>query len=129
MFGIYLLSTSLGLFCLTYLGLWMERAAGKKVFSETRAGFDNAIAAFFNSAVLGGVPNEWRDQFVKSTHDVIHLMVQVGVSVLRALERPLSRLSYRMRMRQPQATATEVSEFLKTITPERRGGDLVEKSV
>ncbi len=106
-----------------------EESRGQRFFADARSKLDQQTMNIYEGAVMGGVPHVWRDASVKFIHDVTHGAVQQAVKGLRSVERPLSRLSYKMRVSQPKATAGEVSEFLKTITPERPQSELVEKSV
>jgi hypothetical protein len=107
----------------------VEEARGVRVYADTRAQLDIFAEELWRAAVLGGIPLSWRHRAQALAHEVGHEGVHMAVTLLRAIEAPLSRLSYRMRVSAPKTGAAPVSEFLKTITPDRTGGDFQQKSV
>ena len=108
--------------------LWEEKR-GFKILARARESADVAVTKAYHSAVMGNIPSNWRVVLLAFMHQVSHALVVLAVETLRAIERPLSRLSYRMRRGVPLANGKEPSEFLKTITPaptpdKGRGSDL-----
>ncbi len=77
----------------------------------------------YRAAVMGNIPEEYRLAVMRFLHTLAHDTVVFLVEGLRALERPLTRLSYRMRQTAPTPNGKEPSAFLKTITPEKKAGD------
>lgn len=107
----------------------IEVRRGTRFFDEQRTVLDGYAAELYSALVMGGIPVRWRQYTAFLMHRVTHEVVHLAVLSLRAVERPLARLSYRMRVSQPK-TGGEVSSFLKTITPEKSGsGEFQEKSV
>lgn len=92
-----------------------------RFFNTTRTVLDAQAIEFWNALVTGGVPLAWREHAAVATHRVTQVAVHLAVAALRAAERPLARLSYKMRVSAPKAGGTQVSEFLKTITPDKSG--------
>lgn len=98
-----------------------EEKRGVKLWAHARESADSAIEKAYHRAVMGNLPSNWRDAFLKFAHQLSHAGVVLTVEALRAIERPLLRLSHRMRRGgAPTATGKEPSEFLKTITPEKK---------
>ncbi|MBU6310590.1 hypothetical protein KGO06_01500 [Patescibacteria group bacterium] len=97
----------------------LELARGARFFESERARLDARVTAFVPRLVLGGVPLSWRAYLGAIAHDVTHLSIHGAVEAIRAIERPLAKLSYKLRISAPRTGAAPVSEFLKTITPER----------
>ena len=100
-----------------------------RVYADMRAQLDTFAEELWRAAVLGGIPLSWRQRAQAIVHELGHESVHAAVTVLRSIEAPLSRLSYRMRVSAPKTGAAPVSEFLKTITPDRTSGDFQQKSV
>lgn len=97
--------------------LWEEKR-GVKIWARARESADVFVSDTYRKAVTGNIPSDWRDAFLKFMHQLSHAAVVLTVEVLRAIERPLLRLSHRMRRGgAPTGTGKEPSEFLKTITP------------
>jgi hypothetical protein len=69
---------------------------------------------------MGGIPVSWRTYTRAIVHELTHFLVRVAVEVVRAIERPLAKLSYKMRVSAPKSGMAPVSEFLKTLTPEKK---------
>lgn len=100
-----------------------------RFFDEQRTALDAHANELYAAVVMGGIPVRWRQYTAFLVHQITHEIVHLAVLSLRAIERPLARLSYRMRVSQPK-TGGEVSSFLKTITPDKSGsGEFQEKSV
>lgn len=102
---------------------WEEKR-GVRVWAGTRAKLDEQVRHWYHNAVTGTIPYRYRTAFFVFLQKMIHEAVLVIVRALRAIERPLTRLSYRMRMSTPKANGKEVSSFLRTIVPlkKRDGG-------
>ena len=102
----------------------------KRAFNELRTRLDQHAEELYTALVMGGIPLSWRRFVVALVHEVGHELVHFMVSGLRAVERPLARLSYRLRVSAPKTGAAPVSEFLKTITPDRTSNsEFQQKSV
>ena len=99
-----------------------EEKRGVKLWARTRDSYDATIADAYKQAVMGNLPSNWRVAFLSLMHKVSHAAVVLTVQALRAIERPLLRLSYRMRRGVPSANGKEPSEFLKTISEKKDSG-------
>lgn len=107
-----------------------EESRGIRLFNERRVALDSYASSLWEALVLGGIPVAWRKHAALLIHGVTHEGVRQAVEVVRAVERPLARLSYKMRVSAPKGAGAPVSDFLKTITPDKTGnGDFREKSV
>lgn len=106
-----------------------ETARGVRMFDARRTALDQYAEELWSALVLGGLPVRWRQNAIAVTHRLGHGGVHMAVSALRAAERPLARLSYKMRVSAPKAGSAQVSKFLQTITPQKGSGDFQEKSV
>ena len=102
------------------LHVW-ELKRGKRMFDAYRTKLDGQISRLYQTLITGDVPASWRIATLRFLHNLAHRVVVVSVEVLRAVERPLSRLSHRMRVRPPVASGGEVSQYLKNIVPEKQG--------
>ncbi len=101
-----------------------EEKKGVMLWREMRQSTDAAVSDAYRKAVMGNLPSNWRVAFMSFAHQVSHAAVVLTVELLRAIERPLLRLSHRMRRGgAPTGTGKEPSEFLKTITPEKKETD------
>jgi len=98
--------------------LWEERRA-KRTFPDTRAAVDVVIADMYHAAVTGDIPQKYQEAVLHFLYRLAHDTIVFLVEGLRAIERPLSGLSYRLRRSVPAANGKEPSAFLKTITPEK----------
>jgi hypothetical protein len=99
---------------------FFEERRGVRVWAHARTEADVVVAAAYQSAVTGNIPSEYRDATLHFLHALAHDLIVFLVEGLRAIERPLMRLSYRMRRSAPAAHGHEPSAYLKTITPEKR---------
>jgi ABC-type dipeptide/oligopeptide/nickel transport system permease subunit len=97
-----------------------EEARGARYFEAERTILDERAAILWTALVLGGVPVSWRNYARAVLHDVTHLSVHSAVEAVRAVERPLAKLSYKMRVSAPKSGNAPVSNFLRTITPEKK---------
>lgn len=102
------------------LRLWEVRR-GSRFFESFRRALDRRAVALYRTLVFGEMPRRWRESLARFGNRVLHRSVRALVAGLRAIERPLSRMSHRMRTN-AQSGTREPSEFLKTITPKRIDG-------
>lgn len=98
----------------------VEEARGVRYFDTARRSLDARAEVVWEALVLGGIPVSWRSYVRAALHDLTHLLVRIAVEVVRAIERPLARLSYKMRISAPKSGVAPVSEFLKILTPEKK---------
>ncbi len=110
------LSAILGFFSLRRY----ETAHGIRFLNAQRSVLDERALELWRTMVLGGVPLSWRNYVKALIHSATHFGVQSAVEAVRALERPLARLSYKMRVSAPKGGGAPVSNFLRTITPEKK---------
>ena len=104
-----------------YLGFRVfEHSRGTMLFKKKRGELDTQIEHLYHALVMGSIPIEWRFQFISLLHTLSRRSVQIAVEILRAIERPLARLSYRMRTYAPKANGKEVSAYLKTIIIDKK---------
>ena len=99
--------------------VWEEKR-GVKFFAAERTEADAIVTDLYHAAVMGNIPQKYREMFLAFIHNVTHTVVVLAVATLRAIERPLSRFSYRLRQRAPSVAGKEPSAFLKTLTPEKK---------
>ncbi len=95
---------------------WEEKR-DVRVFAHARGIADEFAKHLYHSAVMGNISAEYRVALTHFLHTLAHDTVVFLVEGLRAIERPLTRLSYRMRKSPPAPAGKEPSAFLKTITP------------
>jgi len=100
-----------------------EEKRGVKVWAHAREEADQHVLHAYRTAVMGDIPHHFRTEFLKLGHAISHAIVVLAVQVLRAIERPLSRLSHQMRRNAPVGNGKEPSQFLKTITPDKKKED------
>lgn len=99
--------------------MWEQRR-GVKLLASERAEGDEIVTDLYRAAVMGNIPQKYREMFLSFLHNLTHTIVVLTVATLRAIERPLSRFSYRLRQRAPGVGKKEPSAFLKTLTPEKK---------
>ncbi len=92
-----------------------EEKKGVRIFAEARAKADTQVLKAYRGAVAGTIPQHYRVAVVLFFRHTLHQLVLLTVTGLRAAERPLTRLSHRMRMATPASKGKEPSAFLKTI--------------
>ena len=98
----------------------LEVARGMRYFDTERAVLDQHAEIMWMKLIHGGIPLSWRTYAGVILHDITHLGVHSAVELVRAVERPLARLSYKMRVSAPKGGGAPVSNFLRTITPEKK---------
>jgi len=101
------------------LKVWEERK-GARILEPMRASLDAQLPRIYQAAVMGSLPTSWRHAVAVFAHDATHRAVVFLVEVLRAVERPLTRISFRMRIQKPSANGKGISPFLKSIMPEKK---------
>ena len=99
--------------------LWEEKRA-KRVLPAIRATADVVVSDMYQSAVTGDIPKKYQTAAVHFLYTLAHDTLVFLVEGLRAIERPLSQLSYRLRRSVPQGSGKEPSAFLKAVTPEKK---------
>ena len=99
-----------------------ETKRKKRLFDAYRTELDAKVSRFYRMLVMGEVPASWRMAAIVFFHKTAHRAIIFSVETLRAIERPLSRLSHYMRTRPPSTNAQEVSPFLKNIAPDKNEG-------
>ncbi len=99
--------------------MWEVRS-GVRIYNARRQRLDQWAERVYETMVLGGVPLSWRRYAVAVVHEISHEAVRLMVAIIRAVEKPLVRLSYRLRVSAPKTGAQPVSEFLRTIAPDKQ---------
>lgn len=126
--GIPFVAGLVGLIGFGIVRMWEERR-GTRIFARSRAALDRVTASAYRLLVTGDISHEYRVHLIKSIRTFVHQGVVLLVTFLRAIERPLSRLSHRMRVHEPVPTHREPSEYLKTITPAKPDTDTTSGAV
>lgn len=111
----------LGLVGFWYLRVWEERR-GARLMASPRAAWDARFAKAHEAMVRGDFARTARAALLAALHSLSHRALASLVALLRAIERPLARISHRMRVPPPTSPPREPSEFLKTITPDKQNG-------
>lgn len=99
--------------------MW-EARRGARIVETHRASLDATVASLWRTLVVGDPGVMLRHQALALAHALSHRTLASFATLLRTIERPIARISHRMRMMPPKAPTREPSEFLKTITPEKR---------
>ncbi len=100
-----------------------EEKKGFMLFATARAKADEAVLGAYRAAVTKDIPSHFRVFLIHAAHYVTHAVVVLAVQVLRAIERPLARFSYRLRRNIPVANGKAPSDFLTTIKPAKPSSD------
>ncbi len=120
MWAIVLFFVSLALLiAFAALKAWEERR-GVRFLEPMRASLDARLPGIYHAAVMGNLPTGWRHTVAVFAHDATHRGVVFLVETLRAVERPLTRISFRMRIQRPSANGKGISPFLKSIIPGKK---------
>ena len=94
-----------------------EARRRERFFESSRKKLDSFSIELYRLAVFGELPAVYRVSLRNALHVVTHASVNRAVKLLRAVERPLSRLSYRLRItRMKDVEHRDPSPFLKNIT-------------
>ncbi len=94
-----------------------EEKRGARFFASSRAHADERTLHLYRGLVMGSLPTEYRAKLFAAMQKTAHEAVLKTVFFLRALERPLTQLSYRLRHPAQGQPRREVSSFLKTLMP------------
>lgn len=97
------------------LRLLEEKRGTRFIMPSVRASLDVYATRWYDLAVTGSIPAEYRARVLMFFRQTLHSVVVLIVAGLRAVERPLTRLSYKMRMAASHTGTKEVSSFLKTM--------------
>ena len=119
MFAVYTFVVAfvlLGVFI--FFRMW-EQKRRIRMWAGAREKADEQVVEAYRSAITGSIPQHYRIRFLAFLRNAIHELVLLLVATLRAVERPLTRISYRMRMSASNTNKKEVSPFLQTIVPEK----------
>ena len=108
-----------GLSAFGFVRLWEERR-GARVFPVLRARLDRAALRLWHMSVSGEVSREYRLHLFRAAHALAHRIIVDLAMFLQRIERPLFRMSRRMRTSIAKEGRREPSEFLKTITPDKK---------
>ena len=110
----------LGTISFVFFRLWEVRRT-RRFFENYRALLDRMTERLYGILVFGEIPRHYRTRLALVVRSLSHRAVHSAVLALRALERPLARVSHRMRMSAAESER-EPSDFLKTITPQKKDG-------
>lgn len=80
----------------------IEVRRGKRFFEPSRQRLDAFSEELYRLAVFGELPTAYRARFRSLIHTASHTLVSGAVALLRAVERPLSRLRHRLRTTRPE---------------------------
>lgn len=114
--GIIFLIGAVGFILFVVLHTW-EVKSNKRLFADFRNGADAVVSRTYKTMVLGEVPHEYRVQFQKWIRNSVHKILVFLARILRAIERPLSRLGHRVREVDIKNGGREPSSYLKTLKP------------
>lgn len=107
---------------MAFLGfrVW-EGRRGARMLDALRSRLDERVSEAYRAAVMGGIPTSWRHSVIAFAHSLTHRTVLFLVDLVHRVEKPLAKLSVRMRIQKLSPNGKEVSSFLKSITPEKDG--------
>lgn len=110
---------------------FVEARQGKRFFEATRTRLDVIATRLYRLSVFGEVPATYRTWVSEHMRALFHKTVVLLVALLRAIERPLSRMNHRLRRAQTtQDTPRVPSPFLKTmVEAQKKDGESKENSV
>ncbi len=100
------------------LRAWEDRR-GALIAHAHREKLDAWLAHIYQGMVEGGIPLTWRNKTGAFAYSLTHEIVHLVLAALRAIEKPIAQLSYKMRLARTKNGARSVSEYLRTITPEK----------
>lgn len=109
----------------------IEARRGKRFFETFRVRVDMIATRLYRLSVFGEVPATYRTWLSEQVRALFHKAVVLLVGVLRAIERPLSRMNHRLRATQVKYDTTRTpSPFLKTmVEAQKKDGESKENSV
>ncbi|MEK7613513.1 MAG: hypothetical protein AAB439_01390 [Patescibacteria group bacterium] len=110
---------------------FFEVRRGRRFFEVQRKKLDEFSVRLYRLCVFGELPTSYRLWFFKSLRHATHQGVVMLVALLRALERPLSRLNHRLRTpRVKTVEPRDPSPFLKTMADaQKKNGETQENSL
>lgn len=111
-----------GLVGFWFFRLW-EARRGVRLWEERRRALDTLVSEVYQVVIAGDALAGYRARIFSFMHSLSHRALTALVILLRTIERPLARVSYRMRMAPPKTPTREPSEFLKTLTTEKKSTD------
>ena len=88
-----------------------ESRAGARRLEAQRARLDALALSLYRAVVHGEVPHRYRAHLAMSARTALHRAVVMLVALLRAIERPLSRMAHRIPTAHP--VSRQPSPFLK----------------
>lgn len=99
------------------LSMW-EMRRGVRLFRALREKGDRLAAGAYRTLVFGEIPSVYRESLVAHARKGLHTLVNMLIALLRGVERPLARMSSRMRHRYERAEGVNrtPSPFLKDIS-------------
>lgn len=95
----------------------------KRFLSDFRDTADQKVSDVYKTLVLGEIPQEYRVTLQKWMRDMTHSTIVFLARILRAVERPLSRLGHRVRQSDIDGARREPSHYLRTISPTKKSGE------
>lgn len=125
--GIPFLVGAIGLLLSAFFFAWEVRR-GSRLWAAAREKCDRLVTHTYRALVFGEVPHTYRIKALKALRTFTHRVVVFLVSLLRGIERPLARLSHRMRTSSVKETHRAPSPFLKTIQPKQRDEEKKEET-
>jgi hypothetical protein len=102
-------------FCALILFRFWEVKRGARLFEGARRRADETVRVWYRIVVMGELPHAYRIHLAAALRAAGHHLVVLLARALRALERPLLKLSHQMR-RGPQGNGTAPSSYLKTLS-------------
>lgn len=109
----------------------IETRRGRRFFETFRVRVDMIATRLYRLSVFGEIPATYRMWVSEQVRALFHKTVVFLVGVLRAIERPLSRMNHRLRATQVARDTTRTpSPFLKTmVEAQKKDGESKENSV
>jgi hypothetical protein len=99
--------------------VWEEKQ-GRRLFAAAREKADEKVEAFYTGMVTGNIPTHWRQAAIVLLKKLTHALVVLLAKGLGNIQRSLFQLSHRLRRGVPSANGKSPSEFLKTISPQKK---------
>ncbi|PIR84958.1 hypothetical protein COU15_03330 [Candidatus Kaiserbacteria bacterium CG10_big_fil_rev_8_21_14_0_10_45_20] len=110
----------IGITAFVLFRLW-EAQRTERFFEQARKSLDSVAERLYRVMVFGEIPRHYRTKTATVLRFFSHHAIHTAVLALRSIERPLTRMSHRMRMSSSESKQ-EPSDFLKTITPDKKDG-------
>lgn len=108
---------------LLFVGVrFFENKRGARFFGPLRESLDASTVRIYRALVLGDIPRSYRKHVLHALRRAVHSFVVFLATLLRRIERMLSRAGHSLRpTRAERSQDRNPSQFLKTITPEKKG--------